>query len=209
MRICIVSITVLFSVPMVAASYAVAATTVTNDVIFTNPARSIHWKTVCSGNLEIPVPNWPDGASSATLSVSGNDFAAKTFTISSPEDSFRLTLALPDTEKTETMLTFTLTYATETGEILAGEPHSATLGFVRGVGNGATVKCVPGDVRVATMSNWGLGPVMPYSLARFEMNPYAHGVALADMAIAYLSGRLPQGRRLVPLRYIGGDSFPL
>ena len=98
MRICIVSITVLFSVPMVAASYAVAATTVTNDVIFTNPARSIHWKTVCSGNLEIPVPNWPDGASSATLSVSGNDFAAKTFTISSPEDSFRLTLALPDTE---------------------------------------------------------------------------------------------------------------
>ena len=144
MRICIVSITVLFSVPMVAASYAVAATTVTNDVIFTNPARSIHWKTVCSGNLEIPVPNWPDGASSATLSVSGNDFAAKTFTISSPEDSFRLTLALPDTEKTETMLTFTLTYATETGEILAGEPHSATLGFVRGVGNGATVKCVPG-----------------------------------------------------------------
>ena len=45
MRICIVSITVLFSVPMVAASYAVAATTVTNDVIFTNPARSIHWKT--------------------------------------------------------------------------------------------------------------------------------------------------------------------
>ena len=30
MRICIVSITVLFSVPMVAASYAVAATTVTN-----------------------------------------------------------------------------------------------------------------------------------------------------------------------------------
>lgn len=45
MRICIVSITVLLSVPMVAASYAVAATTVTNDVIFTNPARSIHWKT--------------------------------------------------------------------------------------------------------------------------------------------------------------------
>ena len=45
MRICIVSIAVLFSVPMVAASYPVAATTVTNDVIFTNPARSIHWKT--------------------------------------------------------------------------------------------------------------------------------------------------------------------
>ena len=54
MRICIVSIAVLLSVPMVAASCAVAATTVTNDVIFTNPARSIHWKTVCSGNLEIP-----------------------------------------------------------------------------------------------------------------------------------------------------------
>ena len=67
---------------------------------------------------------------------------------------------------------------------------------------------VPGDVRVATMSNWGLGPVLPYSLARFEMNPHAHGEALADMAIACLCGDAPQGRRPVTLRYIDGDSFP-
>ena len=68
--------------------------------------------------------------------------------------------------------------------------------------------CVPGDVRVVTMSNWGLGPVLPYSLARFEMNPYAHGEALANMALAYLSGKRPQGFVPVQLRYVKGDSFP-
>lgn len=66
---------------------------------------------------------------------------------------------------------------------------------------------VPDDVRVVTMSNWGLGPVSPVSLTRFEMNPYDHGEALADMALGYLSKRTNQGIRAVPLPYIEGASF--
>ena len=66
---------------------------------------------------------------------------------------------------------------------------------------------VPGDVRVVTMANWGLGPVFPVALTRLEMNPYTHGEALAQMALYYLKYRTPQGRRSVPLQYIEGESF--
>ena len=66
---------------------------------------------------------------------------------------------------------------------------------------------VPEDVRVVTMANWGLGPVYPISLTRLEMNPFEHGEALAQMALDYLSKRVPQGCRAVPLKYIAGDSF--
>ena len=66
---------------------------------------------------------------------------------------------------------------------------------------------VPDDVRVATMSNWGLGPVFPVSLTRLEMNPFEHGDALAELALDYLKHKKPQGRRTVPLKYIEGDSF--
>ena len=66
---------------------------------------------------------------------------------------------------------------------------------------------VPNDVRVVTMSNWGLGPVFPVSLTRLEMNPFEHGDALAQMALDYLRHKKPQGRRTVPLKYIEGDSF--
>ncbi|MBQ3345311.1 MAG: GntR family transcriptional regulator [Kiritimatiellae bacterium] len=68
---------------------------------------------------------------------------------------------------------------------------------------------VPDDVRVVTMSNWGLGPVFPVSLTRLEMNPFEHGDALAELALDYLKHKKPQGRRTVPLKYIEGDSFRL
>ena len=66
---------------------------------------------------------------------------------------------------------------------------------------------VPDDVRVATMSNWGLGPVFPVALTRLEMNPYTHGDALARMALAFLTRKSPQGVRNVTLQYIQGDSL--
>jgi len=66
---------------------------------------------------------------------------------------------------------------------------------------------IPADVRVVTTSNWGLGPVFPISLTRLELNPYTHGEALAQMALDYLTKKVPQGRRIVPLQYIEGESF--
>ena len=60
---------------------------------------------------------------------------------------------------------------------------------------------------VVTMSNWGLGPVFPVSLTRLELNPYTHGDALAQMVLDYLTRKVPQGRSIVPLQYVEGDSF--
>ena len=66
---------------------------------------------------------------------------------------------------------------------------------------------VPGDVRVVTMSNWGLGPVFPVALTRLEMNPYTHGDVLAQMALDYLRHKKHQGLRSVQLQYIEGSSL--
>ena len=66
---------------------------------------------------------------------------------------------------------------------------------------------IPDDVRVVTMANWGLGPVFPVALTRLEMNPYAHGDALAQMALDYLKHKMHQGLRFVQLQYIEGASL--
>ena len=122
-------------------------------VVFTNPDRSILWKTVGAGRLEIPVPDWPETAASATLTVTGESFVEQTCTVTSPETPFVLTLTLSDKEKSETLLSFVLTYATEAGDVLTDETRAATLGFVRGVGNGTTARCIPGGENAKA---WGI-----------------------------------------------------
>ena len=84
------------------------------------------------------------------------------------------------------------------------EDHAASGAFMAMLANGIRI---PDDVRVVTMANWGLGPVFPVPLTRLEMNPYAHGDALAQMALDYLAKTKPIGVRHVPLRYVEGDSF--
>ena len=91
-----------------------------------------------------------------------------------------------------------------TGRYVPGETLPTILEWSRMLG--VSIR-VPEDVRVVTMSNWGLGPVCPVSLTRLEMNPYAHGDALAQMALDYLAKGTPLGHRSLPLNYIGGDSF--
>ena len=139
-----VSAAVLTNVAVAETPDASAVKTVAGGVVFTDPESSILWKTVSSGNLEIPVPAWPESAASATLAVSGENFPAKTFTVTSPDESFVLSLSLPDEEKAETMLSFTLSYAKDTGDVLESETRCAMLGFVRGAGNGTAARCIPG-----------------------------------------------------------------
>lgn len=68
---------------------------------------------------------------------------------------------------------------------------------------------IPGDVRVVSLANTGLGPVFPVPLARIENNPYAHGDILADAVCAFLAGKsLRGGRREMAARYFPGPSFP-
>ena len=67
---------------------------------------------------------------------------------------------------------------------------------------------IPEDVKVVTWANHGLGPVFWKSLARMEMDPYAHGATIAQYVLSFLRGHgLPDDAAIGP-RYIDGDTFP-
>ena len=119
-----------------------ALATITNDVLFTDTSNSILWKTVCSENIELPI-SWPSGAASAVLTVSGPGFATLTQSLTPPTDTCALSLNLPTSDGDETLLTFSLRFFSASEQELDGESLSATLGFVRGIGNGTSVQCHP------------------------------------------------------------------
>ena len=66
---------------------------------------------------------------------------------------------------------------------------------------------IPEDMAVVTLSNKGHGPIWEKPLTRFEMNPIAHGAAIAKAVRAYLSGNpFPQGLNL-GTKYVTGATF--
>ena len=66
---------------------------------------------------------------------------------------------------------------------------------------------VPEDVFAVTLSNKGLGPVFPKTLARFEMDGFAHGVEVAGRIVDCLKG-LPVSPLVLSAKYIPGETFP-
>ena len=67
---------------------------------------------------------------------------------------------------------------------------------------------VPEDVKVATLSNRGLGPVYALPLTRFECDATATGEAVAGYVLAMLAkGRLPPLPAVSP-QYVFGATFP-
>lgn len=68
---------------------------------------------------------------------------------------------------------------------------------------------LPGDVKVVTLSNTGVGPVYTKPFTRFEIDPIKAGEVLADFALAVLSkGRTPPPPKISP-QYVFGETFPL
>lgn len=67
---------------------------------------------------------------------------------------------------------------------------------------------VPGDVKVVTLSNRGLGPLYPEPLTRFECDAAATGEKVADFTLSMLAkGRIPPPPVISP-QYIFGTTFP-
>ena len=66
---------------------------------------------------------------------------------------------------------------------------------------------IPGDVKVLSLANTGIGPVYPMSLTRVENDPVRHGEMLADAVARFISGRKMHDVRIAP-EYIVGESFP-
>ena len=65
---------------------------------------------------------------------------------------------------------------------------------------------IPGDVKVVSLANKGIGPVYPVALTRVENDPDRHGEMLADAVVRFLSGRKMRDGRIAP-EYIEGESF--
>lgn len=67
---------------------------------------------------------------------------------------------------------------------------------------------VPGDVKVATLSNYGLGPVFIRPLARYEIDSFANGDRIAEAAVRYLDmGHRPGNGIVLGAKWITGDTF--
>ncbi len=67
---------------------------------------------------------------------------------------------------------------------------------------------IPGDVKVVTLSNRGLGPVYSEALTRFECDAAEAGEKVAAFALALLAkGRLPPPPAITP-HYVFGRTFP-
>lgn len=67
---------------------------------------------------------------------------------------------------------------------------------------------VPEDVRVATFSNRGFGPVFPKTLTRLVNDPWANGAKMADYVLARLAGKNVSQENLLACDYVKGESFP-
>lgn len=66
---------------------------------------------------------------------------------------------------------------------------------------------IPEDVRVVTLSNKGLGPVYPRSLARLEIDPFSFGGCVARFVHRLLSGDVAPVAPVLSSVYIPGESF--
>ncbi len=66
---------------------------------------------------------------------------------------------------------------------------------------------IPGDVRVVTLSNRGLGPVFHRPLARLEYDPVAHGSVIADYLLAYLAGKAPKTVPKLHVAFFPGETL--
>ncbi len=67
---------------------------------------------------------------------------------------------------------------------------------------------IPGDIKVVTLSNRGLGPVYSEALTRFECDASETGEKVAAFALALLAkGRLPPPPVIAP-HYVFGRTFP-
>jgi DNA-binding LacI/PurR family transcriptional regulator len=67
---------------------------------------------------------------------------------------------------------------------------------------------VPGEMRIVTLANAGLGPVFPKTLARFEIDPEACGERIARYAYDCLVGRPVPAQAVCSSVYIPGETFP-
>lgn len=182
--------TVGYSAAALAASMVIAAfaqPVFANDVssdavcVFTAPERSFLWCTATTPTVTLPVV-FPDGATSASLAVSGLGYTA-TYTIAAEGD---FTLSLPAATSADTENAYDLTLSFTGSDVV----RTARLGVIYGsdaAGSGKTRCLAPVSTR-----RWGrverraVVPI-PYGATSFSFTPEG-GTAITDTGLDGTAG---------------------
>ena len=86
--------------------------------------------------------------------------------------------------------------------IFFSDDHAATSGAITLLSHGVRI---PGDVKIASVTNKGLGPVMPVPLTAIELSAVSAADGVAAAALGYLSsGKFPADTRITRQYRIGG-----
>ncbi len=131
--------------------------------VFLRPETSSFWHTATNNVMTLPI-DYPVGASSASLSVTGDGYA-KTYT-GLVGDSFDLELPAPSSPSEENIYDLVLSFDD-------GTERKARLGLIQGIGSdseGATRCLAPAEGRVWNkVKNRAVMPI-PYGMESFKMS---------------------------------------
>ena len=132
-------------------------------VVFLRPKESFLWCTATNATISLPVV-YPDGATSANLSVSGLGYSANYLDVA--EGEFLLTLPAATAPSNENVYDLTLTFSN-------GTERKAKLGLVQGVIGGAEgwARCLAptGSKKWRQINGRAVFPV-PYGITSFSID---------------------------------------
>ena len=148
-------------------SLAVSATELTSQptLVFTRPETSSFWNTATNNVMTVPI-DFPSGATSATLTVSGLKYSTVYRNIERGEDSFTFVLPQANSQQTENVYDLLLMFDD-------GTERRAKLGLVEGLSPDAegTTRCLaPSNSRVWECVKGGRAVLpIPYGTTSFSV----------------------------------------
>ena len=132
--------------------------------VFLRPETSSFWNTATNSTMTLPII-YPNGATKATLTVSGVGYATRTYP-NLTSRSFDLELPVPDSPQAENVYDLTLTFDD-------GTVRRAKLGLIQGLSpdaEGSTRCLAPANGRVwNTVRKRAVLPI-PYGMTSFTVN---------------------------------------
>lgn len=182
---------IIASMGALALSVANGATELTSDPIplFIRTETSSFWNTATNNSLTIPIP-YPEGASSATLEVTGSRRSWTCENITAKE--FVLELPAAESPETEDVYGLTLTFDD-------GSSRTARFGLIQGVrpdASGLTRCLVPqGNRAWNKVKGWAVLPI-PYGMSSFTINGVETDTGLGGAQGWYPIGEIGIGEPL-------------
>ena len=131
--------------------------------IFLKPEMSSFWNTATNNTMTVPV-DFPPGAHSATLTVTGDNYSARYANITGSDYTFNL--PVPDKPQTENVYDLTLSFDD-------GTSRRAKLGLIQGLDTGARggTRCLaPADANVWNRMGTRAVLPIPYGTTSFSVS---------------------------------------